>query len=158
MQQTTAGQERLKRQVDKENEYLEQRLAASDEKVKKKQRGDPGLAPEGGRAQPAQPAQPAQEAGPKPGGDAAPSKRKAEPESSGGGGRLSDANEGGTAPSLRGPPEAEDVCLMPMRVDPPVEPGRQESRPEAEDVCLMPARRVETRPTPRPSGCASTRT
>ena len=62
MQQTTEGQERIKRQVDKENEYITQRLAASDEAAKKKQKCDPGLAPEGGTVQSAQPS------GPKPGG------------------------------------------------------------------------------------------
>ena len=94
MQQTTAGQERIKKQVDKENEYLSQRLATSDqEETRKKQKREPGLAPEGGEAQPAQPAQSAQsapDAGPEPGGDAmdaATSKRKAEPEGSSSGGR-----------------------------------------------------------------------
>merc|ERR1712240_171121 len=49
MQQTTAGQERIKRQADKETEYLSQRLAASDqEETRKKQKREPGLAPEGG--------------------------------------------------------------------------------------------------------------
>ena len=40
MQQTTEGQERIKRQVDKENEYITQRLAASDEEARKKQKRD----------------------------------------------------------------------------------------------------------------------